>query len=152
MWNLGFIYGFVDKDSVKTLLSNSHPGHFLLRFSDRFSGSIAVNALKAGGAVSNYLIKAEETNAKKSHADFLKGKKELSHLLQFMNQYSSDEIPIFRPIEKELALDQFYTKSTEENNGYDEWDGDGDNNNGGNFISEDFLSSFVFKSDTNFMQ
>jgi len=149
MWNLGFIYGFVDKDNVRPLLAKSLPGHFLLRFSDRYSGSLAVNTIKSGN-VSNYLIKPEEI-VKKTHADFLRTKRELTHLLQFMNKYTAEDLPVFRPLEKDTALDQFYTKTTDEqNSGYDEWD-EGDR--GGDGEAEDFLSSFVFgKSDTGFMQ
>jgi len=150
MWNLGYIYGFVDKDNVKALLSRTIPGQFLLRFSDRYSGSLAVNTLKPGG-VSNYLIKSEETNLKKTHADFLKTKRELTHVLQFMNQYTTDELPVFRPIEKDAAFDSYYSRSTEDqNSGYDDWDDDGGEQQ--QEEAEDFLSSFVFKSETGFMQ
>jgi len=153
MWNLGFIYGFIDKDNVKSLLSNSLSGQFLLRFSDRFSGSLAVNTLKQGGDISNYLIKSEETTQKKTHADFLRSKKELTHVLQFMNQYMPNELPVFRSLEKDVAFDQFYTQSTEdENAGYDDWDGDNEGGSGVGFDNDDFLSSFVFKADNNFMQ
>jgi len=129
MWNLGLIYGFVDKEYMKLYLHHQNQlGCCLLRFSETKQGSIAVNAMSSTrGRVSNYLIKAEETSPKKTHADFLRTKRELTHVLQFMNQYTKDGIPVLRPVEKDWVLRQFYTQRDEETNnqGYDSWDDEG---------------------------
>jgi len=126
----------------------NQPGCCLLRFSETKQGSIAVNAMSSTrGRVSNYLIKAEETSAKKTHADFLRTKRELTHVLQFMNQYTKDGIPVLRPVEKDWVLRQFYTQRDEETNnqGYDSWDDEGGDDGGmtGTSTSMDPIFSFV---------
>eukprot|EP01125_Pyxidicula_operculata_P019514 TRINITY_DN7092_c0_g1_i2.p1 TRINITY_DN7092_c0_g1~~TRINITY_DN7092_c0_g1_i2.p1 ORF type:complete len:607 (-),score=164.02 TRINITY_DN7092_c0_g1_i2:346-2094(-) len=153
MWNLGLIYGFVDKDYIKAFLEYQQtPGCFLLRFSETAPGSVAVNAIEPTKlTIKNYLIKAEETNPKKTHADFLRSKKELTHILQFMNSYQPNNgFPVFRVLDKDTALDQFYSRKDEDigNKGYDDWenDDDMDNNDDSTVKTDDFINSFVLQS------
>jgi len=41
-----------------------------------------------------------------------------------MNQYTTDGIPVLRPVDKDDVLKQFYTQREDETNnqGYDSWD------------------------------
>jgi len=126
MWNLGLLYGFVDKEYMKLYLHHQNqPGCCLLRFSETKQGSIAVSAMSSTrGRVSNYLIKAEETSPKKTHADFLRTKKDITMILQFMNHYTEDGIPVLRSVDKDDVLRQFYTQRDDDSTyqGYDSWD------------------------------
>jgi len=69
-----------------------------------------------------------------------------------MNQYTPEDFPTYRALEKDEAFEQYYTAQSDENledTGYDRWDID-NNGESDNFVREDFLSSFEFKSENGF--
>eukprot|EP01126_Amoeba_proteus_P020841 TRINITY_DN2115_c0_g2_i12.p1 TRINITY_DN2115_c0_g2~~TRINITY_DN2115_c0_g2_i12.p1 ORF type:complete len:445 (-),score=122.59 TRINITY_DN2115_c0_g2_i12:35-1369(-) len=128
MWNLGLICGFLDKDILKLCMQGRENGHGILRFSESKPGAIATTAF-VNSKLWNGLIKPEETKTK-SHADFVRTKPEITHLLQFMNEYSTNgsfkSVPVLRPLPKFVALKDITSQQDEEEEetteGYDEWD------------------------------
>lgn len=101
MWELGLVCGFIDKDSLKLCMQGTEvcesrwhltyqiqSGHVMLRFSESQPGAIAATAW-VGSKLWNGLIKSNDTKTK-SHADFIRDKHEITHVLQFMNEYTTN--------------------------------------------------------------
>jgi hypothetical protein len=144
MWFMGLIYGFMEKDSITSFLGNFNAGTFLMRFSESKAGSIAVNTVSVQRQkITNYLIKAEETAPSKTHADILKTKRELTHILQFMNTFDESGLPVMRSVEKDYILQAYYSREENQDNpyGYDDWD-----DFSGGPQKQDFIYSFEMDS------
>lgn len=101
MWEFGLICGFIDKDSLKLCMQGKEvflasgraliffqSGHVMLRFSESQPGAIAATAW-VGQKLWNGLIKSNDTKTK-SHAEFIRDKPEITHVLQFMNEYTTN--------------------------------------------------------------
>lgn len=137
LWNLGLIYGFIDKDQLMQYMQYQKPGHTLLRFSDSHPGGIAATAIIVQGTPKlwNGLIRVDETKLK-THADHMRENPNITHLLQFQNQYTTNASgvasPVLVPLEKGFCLSEFYTERREgekKAEGYDTWFNESQNRN-----------------------
>eukprot|EP01103_Thecamoeba_quadrilineata_P013946 TRINITY_DN401_c0_g3_i1.p1 TRINITY_DN401_c0_g3~~TRINITY_DN401_c0_g3_i1.p1 ORF type:complete len:653 (-),score=131.78 TRINITY_DN401_c0_g3_i1:75-1961(-) len=84
LWVQGFVWGFVSKTDAENILFNESPGTFLLRFSERVSGKVAVAYVKKDPTtgqqeIKHYLIDSHNEEKQSStlpeflapHAHFL---------------------------------------------------------------------------------
>ena len=109
------IHGFISREGVDEALRNHSTGTFLLRFSERQPGFLAV-AYKVDDstqdlerAIRHYLIKPEDTaGAKKTLPDFLSEHMSFVYLLQVT--YDSNGTPIFKKFSKDYVLEPYYSK------------------------------------------
>jgi len=93
----------------------------LLRFSERSAGQFAVAYVKPVVDVKHYLIKNEDTQGpNKTLADFLKSHEHFAYILQKNTDFQPDDV-IRGKCEKNLVLEEFYTKKSSSTvDGYEE--------------------------------
>lgn len=132
LWNLYLIVGFINKDQLKQIMDQQKEGVALLRFSERHEGALAVaHLMKVSTSTEmktwNGLIKPEESKTR-THADILRDRSEITHILQFMNSYEMGKsgyqaLPVFRPIEKHICIGELCTVPDigKQDDGYDGW-------------------------------
>ena len=107
------IHGFISRQGVHEALRSHSNGTFIIRFSERQPGLLAV-AYKVDDSsndrsVRHYLIKPEDTaGAKKTLPDFLSEHQPFVYLLQVT--YDSSGVPIFKKFSKDYVLEPYYSK------------------------------------------
>jgi len=126
MWQIGLIYGFIERDEVNAALVNQEPGTFLIRLSERNPGTFAIGYVIEDSnpekRVRHYLIKPEDLfGGKKSLPEFLVECPQFSKFLQVQFDWNSSN-PRYRIIDKDSALEPFGVKKIIQDapkNGYD---------------------------------
>ena len=120
------MFGFIDRPQAENLLySANRSGAFLLRFSERVAGQLAVSYLvrsidSGQYVVRHYLIKDSDTaGAKKTLPDFLREYKEFHTLL--MLKQRPDGSRYVELHDKHSVLEDLYSKKVESSfEGYEE--------------------------------
>jgi len=63
MWTKGLFWGFISKDQSEDILQKTEAGVFLLRFSERQGGAVAVASKQSSNTVIHYLIKSNDARS-----------------------------------------------------------------------------------------
>jgi hypothetical protein len=111
LWSTGLVYGFIGKEQAESLLSSAEIGTFLLRWSERSAGSIAVAYKQSASNVRHYLIQSKDTVGQgRSLPQFIR---ETSSLVRFLqHRVSPGSLNRSRSciVDKEKALSKIGTK------------------------------------------
>lgn len=111
LWQVGVIYGFLDRESVtNVLVSNRQPvGTFIIRFSERHAGQfdiVWVGTGSSGIEINHYLVKHDDIGApRRTLPDFISVCPQFLYLLQLT--VGQDGVPGFVPVQKDVVLQQF---------------------------------------------
>eukprot|EP01125_Pyxidicula_operculata_P007166 TRINITY_DN2438_c0_g1_i2.p1 TRINITY_DN2438_c0_g1~~TRINITY_DN2438_c0_g1_i2.p1 ORF type:complete len:671 (+),score=145.76 TRINITY_DN2438_c0_g1_i2:97-2109(+) len=81
LWTSGLFWGFLSKQEAEQALGNFGAGAFVLRFSERMSGHMAVAYKQSQDIARHYLIKAKDAGQGRSLPQFIR---ETSSLLEFL--------------------------------------------------------------------
>ncbi len=118
----GLVIGFISKSWCENVLNSQEEGSFLIRFSDRNPGRIAIAYVGPGGGhIKHYLVKASDTAGnKKTLVDFLKHIAITRYILQLCPDLC------FKKFRKHAALQNYYTEQPDdvEGDGYEEFPSD----------------------------
>jgi len=88
MWNQGLAFGIIDKSEAEKQLRDFGAGTFLLRFSERQTGSLAIAYKQSRAVCRHYIIKNTDTTGQgKSLPNFIR---DSPSLLQFLRCSISD--------------------------------------------------------------
>jgi hypothetical protein len=123
MWEKGLICGFISRSEAEVILENASPGAFIIRFSEQCPGQFAIayvplednsgaewtnGSTHGQGRVRHYLMQRDDIfGAKKTLADFLGDAKNLSHLVQIIDNPTKGRI--FQQLDKNSVLLEFYS-------------------------------------------
>eukprot|EP01129_Flabellula_baltica_P009600 TRINITY_DN3946_c0_g1_i1.p1 TRINITY_DN3946_c0_g1~~TRINITY_DN3946_c0_g1_i1.p1 ORF type:complete len:652 (-),score=115.19 TRINITY_DN3946_c0_g1_i1:61-2016(-) len=104
MWNQGLVCGMISKQEAQDRLQNYGAGTFLIRFSERQSGALAVAYKQSNSKCRHYLLKNEDINGQgHSLPIFIR---DSPSLIQFLAcSYVGNERR-FSPVDKYQALEQ----------------------------------------------
>jgi len=103
MWCLGLLWGVISKSDAEQLLAPFGAGTFLLRFSERSVGSMAVAYKQSHNRVCHYMIKPTDTNATgRSLPDFLRDTSSFTKFLQVTTSETFKRRVVV--LEKQIAL------------------------------------------------
>eukprot|EP01091_Cochliopodium_minus_P013827 TRINITY_DN4553_c0_g1_i1.p1 TRINITY_DN4553_c0_g1~~TRINITY_DN4553_c0_g1_i1.p1 ORF type:complete len:780 (+),score=217.52 TRINITY_DN4553_c0_g1_i1:137-2476(+) len=119
MWNSGLIFSFVSKLQAQTILASYTPGHFILRFSEKSAGQLAL-AYVTNGGIKHYLIPPTV----KKLPDFLREKESCKHFVVCKTEFNVSNLQELPKtvISKETAIGNWYTTSgTKSITGYEEY-------------------------------
>jgi hypothetical protein len=112
LWQLGVIYGFMERDFVHNVLVNNRqpPGTFLIRFSERHAGQfdiVWVGSNPTGSIeINHYLVKHDDIGGpRRTLPDFLYMCPQFMLLLQLTT--GEDGVPSFVAVRKADVLQQF---------------------------------------------
>lgn len=111
MYMEGCICGFISKEDVNKALGGAPEGTYIVRFSESHAGQFAVAYATAeldASRVHHYLVKQDDTPRTKGLPDFLGEFPGFRYLLQVIFDGAGN--PSLRPIEKDVALEKFYSK------------------------------------------
>jgi hypothetical protein len=135
MWLQGYLYGFVSRTNAEAILLNQPPGTFLLRFSERYVGKIAVAGVYGDDRnidtrhdnpvdpriVRHFLI---DSLTEKPIPEILFGYPDLTHILQVSTDFVlRGPQRVFSRSDKTIVLSEFLAKkpSHQKNiNGYED--------------------------------
>jgi hypothetical protein len=127
LWEKGFICGFISRSEAENILENASPGAFIIRFSEQCPGQFAIayvpfedNSgsewtghytpvnLPGQDKVKHYLMQRDDIfGAKKTLADFLGDVKNLSHIVQIIDNPLKGRI--FQQWDKHKVLNDYYS-------------------------------------------
>jgi len=113
MWQSGLIFGFISREAVEEALRKQEVGSFIIRFSERHPGLFVIG-YKINDEVTpirHYLIRPEDTSAKKTLPDFLHTYPDFIKILQVTIDANGD--PRLTSFAKDVVLGQYYAKITE---------------------------------------
>lgn len=126
MWVQGYVYGFLTKFEAEQLLRNEPPGAFVLRFSERAAGKVAVAYVKRGEAgapneIKHYLIDPHNCEGKDSVTlpEFLTPHAHFLYFLQLDTSFFSPKMSSKRRVPKMDVLRNFFLGSDSGLVGYD---------------------------------
>ena len=124
LWQSGFIQLAMSRNAVNNALMDKPPGVFMMRFSERNAGAIAISYKTSDpepeNAVRHYLMRAGDTAAsKKTLPDFLAENEPLVFILQLLTSPSGTVSR--RVYRKDDALEPYYSKrrQVKPSEGYD---------------------------------
>lgn len=114
------VYGFVSKDDAKQILQNEPEGTFMVRFSDSYSGKVALAYTKADESgrvgVSHFLVDHEADP--RPLPEFLLAHEQhmISHLLRIPTDFSSspfsserlDKLQVLRPFAPKPKVTEYH--------------------------------------------
>jgi len=111
LWSTGLIYGFIGKEQAEDLLASSEIGTFLLRWSERSAGSLAVAYKQSNCGVRHYLIQGKDTIGQgRSLPQFVRETSSLVRFLQLRVVPGSLLRVRSCVVDKEKALNKIGTK------------------------------------------
>ena len=111
------VYGFIAKSDVEFLLKGQHVGTFIIRFSERKAGKVAIAFNKFDletGRIEckHFLFDTQEATNAKTLPDFLRTNDNFSHLIKLKTAFNCSSYESFiEIIHKDAALREYYTKS-----------------------------------------
>jgi len=107
LWQLGYIYGFIDRDQLKVSLKDFELGSFIIRFSEKFPGKLAItyNSLMGDG-MKHYLVTQQDMNTKRTLADFIIQSNNFLRLLKFEG-FNQNGVPMFKSVAKTESFKPF---------------------------------------------
>eukprot|EP01102_Stenamoeba_stenopodia_P007062 TRINITY_DN1973_c0_g1_i1.p1 TRINITY_DN1973_c0_g1~~TRINITY_DN1973_c0_g1_i1.p1 ORF type:complete len:620 (+),score=154.28 TRINITY_DN1973_c0_g1_i1:310-2169(+) len=114
MWVQGFVYGFLTKAEAEELLRNEPPGTFVLRFSERAAGKVAVAYVKRGepgkpNEIKHYLIDPHSENKDSvTLPEFLTPHGHFLYFLQLDTNFFSAKMSWKRSVSKSEVLKTFF--------------------------------------------
>lgn len=123
LWIKGYVCGYIPRSEAESILKDSSPGTFLIRLSERISGTFTVaytvieNNVKR---VYHYVVNSDDVfGAKKTLPDFLGNESTLTKLVKvsITNEYKKK----YEIVLKDDVLGEFYSKRSTgmETDGYD---------------------------------
>jgi len=111
LWSTGLVYGFIGKEQAEALLASAEMGTFLLRWSERSAGSIAVAYKQSVNSVRHYLIQNKDTVGQgRSLPQFIRETPSLIRFLQHRVAPGSMSRSRSCVVDKEKALSKIGTK------------------------------------------
>eukprot|EP01095_Lingulamoeba_sp_RSL-Kostka_P005020 TRINITY_DN1634_c0_g2_i1.p1 TRINITY_DN1634_c0_g2~~TRINITY_DN1634_c0_g2_i1.p1 ORF type:complete len:728 (+),score=240.98 TRINITY_DN1634_c0_g2_i1:560-2743(+) len=115
LWLKGLIYGFITKDEAQKILRKENNGTFLIRFSERRPGKIAIAYNKVNKntnrkEVTHYLVHPQDAKDSTPLPDFLKEYSSFVYLLQLKTDFACYQGNILGAVEKNEVLSPFYSK------------------------------------------
>jgi len=103
IWTQGYVWGTIEKEEADKVLNDYGAGTFLIRFSERNSGTIAIAYKQTKTKCRHYLIKNSDTSGQgKSLPNFIRDSPSLLHFLR-INDISPNERTV-TTIDKYQAL------------------------------------------------
>lgn len=121
------VYGFITKPDVEYLLKGQPVGTFIIRFSERRPGKVAIAYNKFDDKTrivetKHYLVDLHDAKDSKTLPDFLRDNHLFTQLLKLKTTYScSPDGLIEERIPKDTAMKDYYTKTTSDPvDGYEE--------------------------------
>jgi len=104
MWIQGLFWGFVSKEQSEEVLEKCNAGVFLLRFSERVAGSIAVAYKQGPATIRHYLMKPADLAQGRTLPQWIR---ETKSLLFFLQITSGDDFQMkLNIVEKNSALNK----------------------------------------------
>jgi len=122
MWISGLVWGLISKSEAESILMQQPLGTFLIRFSERHKGGLAVAYRwrdSGDKPVRHYLVRPSDTADGRTFPEFLKDSSTFVRVLQMYYDRSGQKQAILK--EKDQALMQFYKKKQDDGDlaGYD---------------------------------
>ena len=120
-WNAGLLIAFISKQDLEMMLSSQPPGTFMLRFSERNSGTLSIGYKSNDplNPVKHCLLTEENAGKSLSRvADFIGENMGLTHFLKLvprMHTADQSNAPNFVLAPKDEHLREYYTKQTKTN-------------------------------------
>eukprot|EP01130_Rhizamoeba_saxonica_P015615 TRINITY_DN7053_c0_g1_i1.p1 TRINITY_DN7053_c0_g1~~TRINITY_DN7053_c0_g1_i1.p1 ORF type:complete len:616 (+),score=85.33 TRINITY_DN7053_c0_g1_i1:226-1848(+) len=120
LWQYGLIYGFMNRNETEKCLYGKSPGTFVIRFSERHHGKVAIAYVSSSGRrILHYLVADNDTSKKRTLGNFICESDQLTNVLKLVN-YHENNSPSFLPINK---IEAFMPYCSDHNNedtlGYD---------------------------------
>eukprot|EP01121_Diplochlamys_sp_Union-15-3_P015691 TRINITY_DN5234_c0_g1_i1.p1 TRINITY_DN5234_c0_g1~~TRINITY_DN5234_c0_g1_i1.p1 ORF type:complete len:469 (+),score=64.69 TRINITY_DN5234_c0_g1_i1:127-1407(+) len=118
MWISGLLWGLISKNTAETILMQQPPGTFLIRFSERHKGGIAVAYRWSDSGdkpVRHYLVRPSDTADGRTFPEFLKESSTFVRILQMYYDRNGQQLAVLK--DKDQALMQFYKKKNDEGDG-----------------------------------